>query len=182
MNLERYQDLLANVRHDGEFHSITDLVRPDDFEVQQVAGVLVQADDFVTAAQEFVHSFTTYRREIGDYWTTPEEILLARAGDCDDKAILLVSILRNYIQGDKVFAAFGHWSLNGKKDGHMWVVLDDGGLEDKIVEATASPSTPLRGRYNVEAIFNDRYAFSYPEGIRNFNLLPVKAAQKKAAA
>ena len=174
MELKRYADLLASVRHDRDFHSITSLVQPDDREVREVAEVLYQSRDFIKASQEFVNSFTTYQKEIGDYWATPAEILKQRSGDCDDKAILLCSLLRNYIEPERVFCAFGHWSQNGKADGHMWVVTE-GGMEDRIIEATASPDSPLRGRYNLEAIFNDRYAFSYPEGIVHFNLLPVKA-------
>jgi transglutaminase-like putative cysteine protease len=178
MQLQRYHDLMANVRYDGQFHSIKELVQPDDPEVKQVASVLMESDDFVRACHEFVNSFTTYRREIGDYWTTPAEILQARAGDCDDKAILLVSLLRNKIPPDQVFCAFGHWGKTTKKDGHMWVVMDSGGPEDRIIEATAGPADPVRGNYYLEAIFNDRYALSYPIAIRNFNLLPVVAREK----
>lgn len=173
MQLSRYNDLLASVRHDEDFHSIRDLVQPYDREVREVAQVLIQSDNFVEACQEFVHSFTTYQREIGDYWTTPGEILEARSGDCDDKAILLTSILRNYIPAEKVFCAFGKWGKNGKADGHMWVVMEGAGPEDRVVEATASPDQPLYGHYTLEALFNDKYAFSYPTGIKNFNLLPV---------
>lgn len=180
MELRRYQDIMANVRHDNEYHSITSLVQPDDPEVKKIAQVLMQADDFVKAAQEFVNSFTTYRKEVGDYWTTPVEILAEQAGDCDDKAILLTSILRNGLPADKVFCAFGHWSKNGAKEGHMWVALEGTEEADKIIEATAGPNAPLRGHYTTEALFNDRYAFSYPSGIKNFNLLPVVAGKEPA--
>lgn len=175
MELTRYYDLLANVRHDGELHSITDLVQPNDPEVQEVAQVLHQADDFVKACQDFVDSFTTYRREIGDYWATPAEILQTQAGDCDDKAILLVSLLRNYIAAEDVFCAFGLWFTNGKPGGHMWVIMSNGQGEDRIIEATASSEKPEKGKYILQALFNDQYALSYPAGIKNFDLVPVTA-------
>ncbi len=178
MDLRRYQDIMANVRYDNEFHSITSLVQPDDPEVKEISKVLMQADDFVKAAQEFVHSFTDFKHEAGDYWATPAEMLERQAGDCDCKSILLTSILRNGMPADQVFCAFGHWSKNGKKDGHMWVAMDGGPLEDRIIEATASPDVPIQGHYNTEAIFNDRYAFSYPSGIKNFNLLPIVAEKQ----
>ena len=180
MELRRYQDLLASVRHDNEFHSITSLVQPDDPEVKKIAQVLMQADDFVKASQEFVNSFTDFKHEEGDYWSTPAEILERQSGDCDCKSILLTSILRNGMPADKVFCAFGHWSKNGDKEGHMWVALEGTEKADKIIEATAGPDAPLRGHYTTEAIFNDRYAFSYPAGLKHFNLLPVVAEKEPA--
>ena len=173
--LKQYFDLKADVRGDGEYHSIRELVQLDDPEVRDVARVLVQADDFVSAAQDFVDSFTTYQREIGDYWTIPSEVLETRAGDCDDKAILLCSILRNYIGPEDVFCAIG--TQGG--EGHMWIVLSDPSGQDRIVEATAPSSRPVKGNYRLYAIFNDKYAFSYPEGLREFCLLPVE--QEKEA-
>lgn len=172
-HLHLYGDLLANVRHDGKYHSIKSLVQPDDPEVKKIAEVLVQAPDFIAASQEFVNTFTTYRREIGDYWELPSETLDERAADCDGKAILLASILRNYLPPDKVFIAFGLWSQAGKLDGHAWVVTE-GGLEDNIVEATAGPDRQVRGKYVLHAIFNDVYAFSTDIGLREFDLQPVE--------
>lgn len=173
MELKRYQDLLASVRHDNNFHSVTALVQPEWPEVKEIAEVLKKTPDFVQACHEFVHSFTTYKREIGDYWTTPEEMLERRAGDCDDKAILLVSLLRNNLSAEHVYCAFGYWGRGGKWEGHMWAVMDGVGGPDRIIESTASPGAPHKGKYLLEAMFNDKYAFSYPAGIRDFNLLPV---------
>ena len=168
-SLKQYYDLKADVRH-GEYHSIRQLVQPDQPEVRELARVLVQADDFVAASQDFIDSFTTYQRQIGDYWAMPSETLEARAGDCDDKAILLCSILRNYMPAEDVFCAVG--TQDG--EGHMWVVMANSNGEDRIVEATAPSSKPVKDNYRLYAIFNDQYAFSYPEGIREFCLKPVE--------
>lgn len=178
MPLERYDDLLADVRYDGKFHSIRKLVQPNDSEVKQIAAVLHQAKDFVAASQQFVHSFTSYEPEVGDYWTTPAEVLADQAGDCDDKAILLLSILRNYIPADKVYAAFGTWQTNGKPGGHMWIVLAGNGVEDIIIEATAPHGKPIKGKYNVQALFNDLYAFATDPGIADYKLKPVRLQEE----
>ncbi len=175
--LRLYHDLLARVRGDNQPHSIRSLVRPDDPEVREIARALAQANDFVGAAQDFVNSFTTYRREIGDYWTVPAELLAAREGDCDDKAILLESLLRNYIPAEDVYCAFGSWRQNGSAEGHMWIVMANGST-DRIIEATAPSRASIKGNYQLEAIFNDRYAFAYPQAIEHFELVPVEIRQE----
>lgn len=175
-HLHLYDDLLANVRHDGKYHSIRSLVQPDDPEVRNIARVLVQAPDFVEVTQEFVDTFTTYRSELGDYWELPSETLGDRAADCDGKAILLASILRNYLPPESVFVAFGLWNQASKLDGHAWVVTEGDGNEDRIIEATAGPNRSVKGKYILHAIFNDVYAFSTDIGLREFDLQPVEKA------
>jgi len=175
-----YQQLLANVRYDGAYHDIRELVQPDDPEVRDIARVLVQAEDFIAAAQEFVNSFTTYQTEVGDYWTEPRELLEAQTGDCDDKAILLCSILRNYLPADQVYCAYGLWSLDGETTGHMWLVAEGEDGEDRIIEATAGPERKTRGKYILHGIFNDKYAFSTDIGLREFDLKTVEAESSPA--
>jgi len=175
--LKRYDDLLADVRRDSKYHSIRSLVQPNDPEVRDVARVLVQAPDFLTAAQEFVNSFTTYRAEVGDYWEMPGETLAERGADCDGKAILLVSLLRNYIPPDRVYCAFGLWRAGNETTGHMWVITEGKDGEDRIVEATAPPSKPSKGKYILHGMFNDTYCFSTDIGLREFDLKPVEIAE-----
>ncbi len=176
--IKRYDDLLADVRHDQKHHSIRSLVQVDDQEVRDIARVLVQASDFVNATQEFVNSFTTYGSEVGDFWRTPSETLEKRAGvDCDDSAILLCSILRNYIPPDQVYCAFGLWAMGGKTDGHMWVVTEGEGGEDRILESTAPPGKSLKGKYVIYGMFNDKYCFSTDIGLREFDLKQVELAE-----
>ena len=175
-----YADLLANVRYDGKYHSVKSLVQPDDPVVRDVARELVQSNDFIGAAQEFVDSFTTYQKEVGDYWTVPGEILADRAGDCDDKAILLTSILRNYLPADQVYCAFGLWILNGETTGHMYVVTEGEDGEDRIIEATAGPERKTRGKYVLHGMFNDKYAFATEIGLREFDLRTVELKKSLA--
>jgi len=168
--LKLYDEVLANVRNDGQYYRIRSLVQVDDPEVKEIARVLVQSDDFLHASQEFVHTFTNYKREIGDFWGTPAESLDSRELDCDCMAILLASLLRNYIPAEKVFVAFGVWSIDGTQDGHAWVVVqaDDG--TDLVLESTAHHQSSLRGKYTLQAMFNDKYAFATDIGVKDFDL------------
>ena len=168
--LSMFDDLYASVRHDKDFHSIRNLVQPDDPEVREIAAVLEEAPDFIEACQDFVDSFTTYKKEVGDYWAEPREVLEARAGDCDCKAILLCSLLRTVLPATQVFCAIGDWTLNGR-GGHMWVVTKSNTSEDRVIEATASSMRPVKGSYHLQAIFNDVYAFATPAGLKEFALL-----------
>lgn len=182
--LKQYYDLEADVRRDGEYHSVRELVQPDQEEVWEVARVLVQAGDFISSAQDFVSSFTSYRREIGDFWATPGETLQAQtmrreegiesSCDCDDMAILLCSILRaGGIPPEDVFCAIGTWD----GEGHMFLVMAGENGQDRIIEATAPSSRPVKGNYRIYALFNDRYTFAYSEGLREFCLKPVEEKQ-----
>ena len=212
--LEQYDDLLANVRHDGQYHSIRSLVQPQDAEVMAVAAILSETPNFVVACQNFVDSFTTYAREVGDFWAIPEETMTPhcplcdsllllpideaydayvcarcawqgrplRRGDCDDKAILLTSLLRYEIPAEQVFCAVGDHILGGRREGHMWVVIWDGeSWYDYIVEATAPSQATVRGHYELMAIFNDEKAFAYPQGLRKFDLHPVSMRELVSA-
>lgn len=96
-----------------------------------------------------------------------------RWGDCDDKAILLTSLLRTEIPADKVYCAVGNHVLDGRKEGHMWVIVEGRGQGDRIVEATAPSGARVKGDYDLMMIFNDALAFSYPQGLQEFNLQPV---------
>lgn len=172
--LRLYEDLMADVRGDHKLHSIRSLVQPDDPEVRDVARELSRARDFISAAREFVNSFTTYGTEVGDYWSVPAETLVRRSGDCDCLSILLCSILRNQIPAENVYCAIGKWSTAGKTEGHMWVVVAAQNGEDRILESTAGPDKPDRGKYVLYGMFNDRYAFSTDMGIKEFELRPVQ--------
>lgn len=171
--LRLYGTLLANVRRDGRYHDIKSLVQPDDPDVREVARILHQTGNFIEAAQEFVNAFTEYETEEGDYWCTPAETLAARKGDCDDKAILLVSILRNYLPQDQVYCAFGMWYYKDKLDGHMWVITDGNDGQDRILESTAGAGKITRGRYILHGMFNDQLAFCTNNGLKEFALKPV---------
>ncbi len=113
--------------------------------------------------------------EVFDLATETGEFVAADIAvkNCDDKAILLVSLLRNKLSAKQVYCAFGYWGKGSSREGHMWVVMEGAGGADRIIESTAVPGAPQKGQYFLEAMFNDKFAFSYPAGIKNFNLLPI---------
>jgi len=173
MELEFYHDLGANVRYNGQYVPIRQLVTPNDPTVRQVADILSQTPDFIAAAQQFVNEFINYYREPGDFWSMPAEVIDLERGDCDCMAILLCSILRTRIPAEKVYCAVGEWGFDGITDGHMWVVIDGGNGKDRILESTAPPERSITGVYVTKAIFNDVYAYATQEGLNDFDLRPV---------
>ena len=77
---------------------------PDDPYVQEVAGIIAELtdgrDDSVRAATaaHFVQTAIRYMRDselygCRDWWASPMETLYVGKGDCEDKAVLLMSIL-----------------------------------------------------------------------------------------
>lgn len=174
--LRVFGELRANVRYDGRYHPIRALVQPGSPLVREVAAVLSQSPDPVQAAHEFVSRFTSYKPEVGDFWAQPGEMLSARQGDCDDSAILLCSLVRNYLPPEKVFCAVGLWNVGGLPEGHMWVVVEGEDGEDRILESTAQPHSPLQGEYRTMALFNDRYALATPQALQEFDLQPAPDA------
>ncbi len=173
LGLQMFNDLAADVRYTGMYERIRKLVTPYDPDVQELAMVLHQAPDFIDVCQQFVHNFTAYGRESGDYWSMPAELLTIRIGDCDCKAILLCALLRNYISPEKVYCAIGMWDVNGSEEGHMWVVTQNADGSDRIIESTVAPDKPVRGSYSVYALFNDKYVFATDRGLNVFDLKPV---------
>jgi len=118
-------------------------------------------------------------QEVFDVATSTGEFVAADVAvkNCDDKAILLASILRNYIPPDKVYCAFGLWRAGKEATGHMWIITEGEDGEDRVVEATAGPEKPSRGKYILHGMFNDTYAFSTDVGLREFDLKPVEMAE-----
>jgi hypothetical protein len=176
--LTEYDDLLANVRYDNRFHSIRSLVQPFDPDVVELAGILHGAPDFIEASHAFVHSFTYYQEEVGDYWRTPRESMDQKGIDCDDSAILLCSLLRNYIPANQVFCAVGMWVKGGNRGGHMWVDVREPGKPRQILESTAASDRMPYGLYEVSALFNDEYTFATPRGLKEFGLIPTEDVVK----
>lgn len=85
--------------------------------------------------------------QANDFWAFPSETMTQKIGDCDDKCILLTSILRRYIKDSRVFCTVG--TLNGM--GHMWVTVDG-----RVLETTANrPPSPEVKPYDPMFRFND---------------------------
>lgn len=176
--MKQYEDLLANVRWDGRYHSVRQLIKPNTPIIQEIANTLIQQGNFVANCQNLVNNYTKYTDEIGDYWSTPTELIKNPSGDCDCKSILLASLLRNFYDANSVYCTVGIWHHDGKPGGHMWVMLWDKNNRPRIVEATAAANRPLYGRYDACALFNDEYALASDFGLKEFDLIPVPLGVK----
>jgi transglutaminase-like putative cysteine protease len=78
-----------------------------------------------------------FRSTVYDHWGFPAETLALGMGDCDDSAVLLTSLLRNFLPEDRVFATAG---LFGRWGGHVWVSAYGSGAF--VLEATLSEALP----------------------------------------
>jgi predicted transglutaminase-like cysteine proteinase len=119
---------------------------------------------------------------VDDYWQTSAETLALKAGDCEDFAILTVSLLRAYgVPSDKVYAAVGRDQNN---NWHSFIV--ERYLYGKWTEFDAETlfdPVPLDNTtgllYTVDYCFNDSNGFDglpgYPKGytIPEANIAPV---------
>ena len=119
---------------------------------------------------------------VSDYWQTPTETLALQAGDCEDFAILMVSMLRAYgVPQDQVYAAVGD---DANKNWHafvverysygVWVEIDPENVDDAVLLGSDT-ALPLKISY----CFNDQGGFNgtpvYPKGnnIPSVSIIPV---------
>jgi predicted transglutaminase-like cysteine proteinase len=119
---------------------------------------------------------------VSDYWQTPTETLTLKAGDCEDFAILMVSMLRAYgVPKDQVYVAVGdevnknwHAVVLERYSYGAWVEFDPQTMDDAL---------PLGNNialpYDISYCFNDQNGFNgkpvYPTGttIPIANIVPV---------
>jgi hypothetical protein len=135
--MQQWETGFAMVRNNN-WYDIKSFVQPDDPLVKEIASILLRTKNPIRAAGEFVHQHVAYGDEENEFWKYPWETLADRVGDCDDTAIALTSILRNYLPADKVYVAVGY--LDG--EGHAWVVAND-----RILESTAAPNCVIKHEY-----------------------------------
>jgi predicted transglutaminase-like cysteine proteinase len=78
-----------------------------------------------TAIRDWVAANVEYKSDeeqwgVEDYWQTPEETLTLYAGDCEDFAILLCTLLRAYgIPADQMYVAVG---IDSQGYGHAFLI------------------------------------------------------------
>lgn len=155
MDSEPISDVLADVRQDGQLHSLKDFIQPHDPSVEKMSSILEKSPDFVKACQDFVHELVKYEMSTVGVWITPDEVLSLKHGDCEKTAVLLVSLLRTQYSGDEVFVVVGLSNDNGKWYGHAWAEL-----QGDILESTNSSLFKVNPtKYRPYVKFNDYKAY-----------------------
>lgn len=107
-----------------------------------------------------------------DPWQFPDETLVIGAGDCEDRALLIASLLLAAgISSFHVRVALGKMTANGRKKDHVWVmyknesgqwtVVDPAPTEDRVAAASArSTKTTEPPSYEPYFLFNDVHLWS----------------------
>jgi len=132
--------------HDLPSHSLDDYIQPADSDVQNIVRSVcsfpwyLNIEENVEILYYWVCSHIQYKSDSDqwgerDYWQLPNTTITLGTGDCEDQAILLVSLIRGCgIPRDKVHLVCGNvrdlfWNLMG---GHCWieVMLGTGSLEE----------------------------------------------------
>lgn len=133
--------LVVSKRYGAERLDIREFIRPDTYMVAELVRRLPPDPDALYAwvVQNIAYPFGAEEtldlhqecryvtpsgqwricKQTDDFWNYPSETLADRVGDCDDKAFLLVSMLRHFYAPEEVFATVGYW----QGFGHVWVVL-----------------------------------------------------------
>ena len=150
-------DIQGKVRRDGKLYSLKSFITPTEPLIRDLAATLYQGGNFVKDAQDFVHSEIKYKSDIGDFWKYPVSVLSDGYDDCEGTAVLLCSILRNYIPAEDVYCVAGNW----KGEGHCWCVAGD--PDWHILETTRSSNRPAKEKdYSPDVFFNDQYCYGKP--------------------
>ncbi|MFQ6052059.1 MAG: transglutaminase domain-containing protein [Candidatus Hydrothermarchaeota archaeon] len=160
-NIERKDKKIAELENTVKYYSGRDpkaLIRNEDVSYL-VSRICLGANHTECEKRIFyyVRDEIRYQHDVLglEVWQTPSETLKIKKGDCEDKAILLGSMLRTINSPEEVFINVG------KKGnyGHVWVTL-----EGKILEPYDKNPFELDEKENYEIFyrFNDVYFnFSY---------------------
>ena len=135
--------VLVEVRNPGEWHELREFINPLDPGVQRIYH---QVGPDTWALLDWVCKRIQYRLDDGEWWRFPAETIIGTQGDCDDSAILLCSLLRNFTD---CYAVVGSY----RGFGHAWVQTDG-----QILETTYSfaHDVPDPQNYRPYAMFNDQ--------------------------
>lgn len=139
-----YQDgqYLVSVRR-GQMYDLRDFVQPDN---PDVVALYSEIGPDAWALYDWVARNISYRLDIGEMFFFPSETLARGAGDCEDTAILITSLVR--AGGDDCHVALG--TLRGL--GHAWVVHRGEILETTFTSARPTPDPEA---YELMVMFND---------------------------
>jgi hypothetical protein len=137
------REYLVSVRSPGEWYELREFIDPLDPNVQQIYR---QVGPDTWALLDWVCKAIQYRSDDGEWWRFPTETIAGTQGDCDDSAILLCSLLRNFTNCYVVIGSYRGF-------GHAWVQTDS-----EILETTYTFAHPVGDpqNYRAYAMFNDQ--------------------------
>jgi len=134
---------LVPVRY-GQLHDIRDFIQPDN---PDVIAAYSQYGPDPWNLYDFVCRNIDYRRDIGEFWAFPSEVLARGAADCEDTSNLLTSLL--CCGGINVYTVIGDYQGYG----HAWCQLNGQILETTYTRAYPVPDPE---HYTPYCLFNDR--------------------------
>jgi hypothetical protein len=172
----------------NDIGDVRQYITPDDPSVQVLLPQIIEDKAFwrtdFGGIQIWVDNNIDYVPDVDGHWQTPAETLSRRAGDCEDYAILLCSLLRAYgVPAEDIYVAAG---FDANDSGHafvverwylrQWRVIEpqDGGLLTTDASAWAIGHT-----YTIQAVFNDREFQLEPQWLSQ---MLINGAQPTAAS
>lgn len=165
----QYRDGLyyVAVRNPGEWHEIREFIQPAS---PDIIAFYSQIGPDVWSCLDFVCRNISYRKDVGEFWQLPSETIATGQGDCEDSAILLTSLLKNFTNAYVFLGNYQGW-------GHAWVASEDGEiLEASYTEAKAVPDPE---DYCPYVYFSDREVIElWPGALREVFELRRREATK----
>ena len=114
---------------------------------------------------------------IPDFWQTPEETNVLRAGDCEDSSDYRISKAKANGIGNNLFRGLGFY--NG--EGHAFPLRMDENFELWVLESTTNSYNPIKlkgSEYHLCYISNEKYTWEV-DGSFNFGKLVEEFGLKK---
>lgn len=115
------------------------------------------------ALRDWVANTITYKYDsdvhgVKEYWQLPKETLQLRTGDCEDYAILLVSLLRaDGWSSNDIYVVIGE---DAQGNGHAWVKINLGILGWQYLEPQANGWCTLVLDYFITFGYKEEYMFN----------------------
>lgn len=122
-------ELLVDKRGTGP-ESIHNFIRPS-----EVAGLYASLGSTLTCYNWVCRSIAKVADPL-EYWQYPGETVERGAGDCEDHAFLLTSLIRNE---EEAYAVIGEFIYQGEKWGHAWVACRQCVLEPTLIQMPEGP-------------------------------------------
>ncbi|GAI73631.1 unnamed protein product, partial [marine sediment metagenome] len=134
---------LVSVRYPGQWYDIRSFVQPDN---PDVVAVYSKVGPDPWALYDWVCRNINYRRDIGEFWAFPSEVLARGTADCEDTSNLLTSLL--LYGGNNAYTVLGEYQGYG----HAWCEHNG-----QILESTYTSARPVADptAYKPMVIFND---------------------------